>query len=724
MKTIVLLIDSLKGGGAERVTLTLSNVFMEQGYKVSIIMMQDIVAFDVDPRIDLSSLDFDKGMVSALSYKRFAHRLRQRLEAIRAREGEILFVGGSLGLTHRLMHLAKLHEAYYFVHGSTSLAKVGQRSGLKRKIKIEKIRQLYNDKKIICVSQGVKDDILALGIEPESIYVIYNPFNYKEIRRLAEEKIEYVLPKERYIVHVGRFSALKRHDLLLEAFSRLTDRSLLLLLVGQGEEEGAVRALAEVLKIENRVLFAGFQSNPYPIIKNAELLVLSSDHEGLPTVLIEALALETRVVSTDCPSGPHEILWPQLKAYLTKVDDPEALSHAMALALDTPYPFSPTVLEPFDQETVALQYQRLFKSPQKRILLVIDSLRIGGAERVTLTLAQEFVRLGYGVDLITIDAETKLEVDPMVRHISINFKRCIADYVKYGQKLHSKIEVLREENGVDYDLILVHLQKAIRLMRDFKHPHIYFCIHTMVSLSSLSGRTGLRRELKRRRLQKVYKGLDLITVSEGIKKDLLEEIKVDARSIKTIYNPIDREVLFQRVQEPVAERYDGDYVIHVGRLTASKRHDRLLKVYKESNIDAKLLIVGDGEEYENIQNEIRRLGLEKRVEMCGFVSNPYALIKDAKVLLLTSDYEGFAIVLVEALMLGTPVVSSNCPSGPAEIMQGDLQQYLVDMDETEKFSKLLQDVYRDGYEISAVSLERFESRHIASEYLQLLPLKE
>ena len=720
MKSIVLLIDSLKGGGAERVTLTLAQTFIEQNYDVSIVMMQNIVAFEVDSAIDLYSLDFTKGMLSSLSYREYAHKLNHLLEEIEKKRGDTVFIGGSLGLTHRLMHLANLSKAYYFIHGSTSVAKLGQRSGLKRQIKMEKIRKLYHDKKLICVSDGVKEDILQLGITPESIYTIYNPFDYGAIEKMSCIPIDFELPKAPFIVHVGRFSALKRHDLLLTAFSRLKDTSYKLVLVGVGEEEQSVKNLALELGIKDRVVFAGFQSNPYPIIKAASLLVLSSDHEGLPTVIIEALSLHTPVVSTDCPSGPSEIMGYTLRQYLVPVGDSVALSSAMAVALESEYPFNEAVLRPFEKDAVVLNYQRLFKSESKRILLVIDSLRIGGAERVTLTLAKAFVSLGYGVDIIIIDAETKLEVPSSVRLMSINFQRCPASYLKYSTKLQQKIRSLQKENGANYSLILVHLQKAIRLMRTFSHPHIYFCIHTIISLSNLSTREGFRRELKIKRLQKIYNGLNLITVSGGIKKDLLREIDVHPKSIHTIYNPIDRFSLNDSAQEEDAYRYEGDYVVHVGRLTASKRHDRLLQIYKESGIEAKLLIVGDGEQYHEIEQEIKRLGLSDRVRMCGFITNPYALIQNAKVLLLTSDYEGFAIVLVEALMLGTPVISTNCPSGPAEIMKDELKKYLIDSDDISQFSKVLNEVAQTGYTIPNKLLERFESHKIAQDYLSLM----
>lgn len=355
----------------------------------------------------------------------------------------------------------------------------------------------------------------------------------------------------------------------------------------------------------------------------------------------------------------------------------------------------------------------------KRILLVIDSLRIGGAERVTLTLAKQFTAMGHKVDLITVDAEIRLNIPEEVRHFTIDFNRSFCDYTRYSRKLHQMIYKLTEENKAEYDLILVHLQKSVRLMRTFSHPRIYFCVHTIVSRSSLSGRTGFRKVLKKKRLQRIYNGLNIITVSQGIADDLIANVGIKPKSIQCIYNPVDSKELEQKAYEHIGVEIGTPYIIHVGRLTASKRHDLLLEAFKVSGIDAKLIIVGDGKEAASIKAHISALNLENKVIMTGFMDNPYPLIKNARMLVLTSDYEGFAIVLVEALMLGTIVVSSDCPSGPSEILSDDLQEYLVEPDNVDVLAQKIMTVFNKGYTIPKSVLARFESGHIAKQYLAL-----
>jgi glycosyltransferase involved in cell wall biosynthesis len=211
-------------------------------------------------------------------------------------------------------------------------------------------RELYSSRQLVAVSRGVADDLSArLGINAGAPRVIANPFDFAAIRALATEPCP-ARPTGPYILHVGRFAAQKRHDLLLEAFGRF-DRSLHLVLLTPPDTRLAL--LIAQAGLERRVTVADFQANPYPWMAGADLLVLCSDHEGLPNVLIEALACGTRVVSTDCPSGPREILRGELARGLVPCNDAEALTLAMRDALAGPRPAADSVataLAPYDAE--------------------------------------------------------------------------------------------------------------------------------------------------------------------------------------------------------------------------------------------------------------------------------------------------------------------------------------------------------------------------------------
>ncbi len=135
------------------------------------------------------------------------------------------------------------------------------------------------------------------------------------------------------ILTVGSLKDQKNHSLLLRAFARTPGTRSRLMLLGQGENEGILRAVASDLGISDRIIFAGFHRDPSPFYATADLFVLSSDYEGFGNVIVEALACGCPVVSTDCPSGPAEILENGRFGRLVPVGDAEALAVAISEAL-------------------------------------------------------------------------------------------------------------------------------------------------------------------------------------------------------------------------------------------------------------------------------------------------------------------------------------------------------------------------------------------------------
>jgi glycosyltransferase involved in cell wall biosynthesis len=130
--------------------------------------------------------------------------------------------------------------------------------------------------------------------------------------------------------------AVKNHQLLLRAFARLDRPDARLMFVGDGNGREALLSLARELDVAERVIFAGFRSDPTPFYLTADLFVLSSDYEGFGNVIVEAMACGTPVVSTDCPSGPGEILEGGRYGRLVPVGNAPALAHAIKTALEAP----------------------------------------------------------------------------------------------------------------------------------------------------------------------------------------------------------------------------------------------------------------------------------------------------------------------------------------------------------------------------------------------------
>ena len=207
-----------------------------------------------------------------------------------------------------------------------------------------------------------------------------------------------------------------------------------------------------------------------------------------------------------------------------------------------------------------------------------------------------------------------------------------------------------------------------------------------------------------------------------MKTDLLEVVKVKPRSVQTIYNAVD----FSGLKRLASEKHpysNENYIVHVGRLEKIKRHDILLRAYLSAQIPSKLLILGEGPLRTAIEEDVVHLGLTDRVIFTGFLHNPYPIIRDARLCILTSDYEGLPTVLIESLGLGTVVVSTDCPTGPREILVGPLANYLAPVADIDalatKINTALNDQAQHKIDFTKIQLERFNSTQVARRYLAL-----
>lgn len=198
-----------------------------------------------------------------------------------------------------------------------------------RQEKLLKRLEKYN--RLIVISDKMKEE--AIEIYPnleKNIVRLYNSFNIEEIRKKAEEEIE-ELKDKKYILAVGRLEETQKDfTTLIKGYSKVCNEiEEELYIIGEGRHKQQLENLVKELKIENRVRFLGFKSNPYPYMRNASLFIHSSKFEGLPTVMIEALILGKLIIATDCPTGPKEILNNGKNGILTKLGDENNLADAI-----------------------------------------------------------------------------------------------------------------------------------------------------------------------------------------------------------------------------------------------------------------------------------------------------------------------------------------------------------------------------------------------------------
>ncbi|GGY16591.1 glycosyltransferase [Paludibacterium paludis] len=356
------------------------------------------------------------------------------------------------------------------------------------------------------------------------------------------------------------------------------------------------------------------------------------------------------------------------------------------------------------------------------VAFIIDGLAGGGAEKVVLTLAGGMLARGLDVTLISLRAEMAYTLPDGVRFIQLEDR--------YRGPLRRQTEIRRRARALDAavaglpsppQLIISNLPKTDRIVAASSlGTRAWYCLHGAVAKTQLERRSGLARILKKHQLKNTYGNNKLIAVGRGVARDILESGGIQPAKLEIIDNPVDLPTVRQLAMEPCP--MDGErFIVHVGRFHPVKRHDRLLEAFASANYPGKLVLVGKGshEETADLKQRALALGISPRVVLAGFQSNPYPWMRAAEALVLSSDHEGFGLVLVEAMACGTPVVSTRYhPDGPNDILQGELARWIVEPS-CGDLARAIDEVTTVPPAIPEALLRRFSVESIVDRYLAL-----
>ena len=364
---ILFAIDSLTGRGHEKAMINLGEELVRSGHLVTFIIYENIIEFDIDPRINIFALNprIHRGLriFSRLTDYKNVDMFNLLLSKIEAQNGAIDLILSSLPRMDRILSLINDDRIYHIIGNALSVQSGIRKNKWRKKIsRIWHMKRIYDGRKLIGMSRGVGDDLVKyVKVRPALFQAIYNPFNFSQIKVLATQplKLPRNLKSKDYLLHIGAFTLQqKRQDLLIKAFA-LSKLKCKLVLLGKGKDEEKIRSLIKHHKVSDRVLLAGFQKNPFPWIRHARLFVLSSDYEGLPAVLIESLVVGTPALSTDCPSGPSEIFSKSMLDCLVKCGDAEALAAKMKAFYIKPPQIDKKSLKRFEATSIAKEYLKL-----------------------------------------------------------------------------------------------------------------------------------------------------------------------------------------------------------------------------------------------------------------------------------------------------------------------------------------------------------------------------
>lgn len=357
------------------------------------------------------------------------------------------------------------------------------------------------------------------------------------------------------------------------------------------------------------------------------------------------------------------------------------------------------------------------------LAIVVSSLRGGGAEQVALNLAAEFSRRGMRVDLVLVSAEGPLleQVPHGVRIIDLGSSRArgairkLRAYLK-RERPSSVIAVAFQNN----------LLAAIATLGLRKRPRLVLSVHSTAS-RAISGHGFLKRLWLSWGALLFYRRADaVVAVSEGAADDLSLEWGLDRRKITTIYNPVvqkSADNLGQDKADMRALNPNGwPLVVSAGRLTEAKDYPTLLAAAKIvlAKRQVRFLILGEGELRTELEQLLREYDMAEHVSFLGWKSNPYPFYAAADVFVMSSAWEGFGNALVEAMACGTPVISTDCPSGPREILQDGLWGSLVPVGNAEALAAaIIKTIDEGGVDARARAMD-FTVEHAATSYSRLI----
>ncbi|MES3676199.1 glycosyltransferase [Halomonas elongata] len=352
-KRFAFVIEDLYGGGAQKSLLYTADQLRQRGHVVKVFTLRERIEHRLPEGLEVENLAvvsrFTKATSTVLTEKWQASRIRRALVPWRP---DVVISCSCDKITRHL----DLPNLYFWIKSDVS-AKFSDPK--QRERAFDKVRRFYHGRQVIAVSQGVKENLEGVvGLEAEKIVPIYNPYEREPFVAMADEPAP--VPEGDYLLCVAAIEPRKRHDRLLRAYAK-SGITTPLAIMGKGkpEHEQEVRRQIASLGLEDRVVWLGYHHNPYPFIRHAKAMVLTSDAEGLPRVLIESLLLHTPVVSTDCPSGPREILTHELADFLVAPDDEDGLAEALRRMDQAPVTIEPRHYQQFLKETVLPQFEAL-----------------------------------------------------------------------------------------------------------------------------------------------------------------------------------------------------------------------------------------------------------------------------------------------------------------------------------------------------------------------------
>ncbi|RQG96957.1 glycosyltransferase [Natrarchaeobius oligotrophus] len=365
-----------------------------------------------------------------------------------------------------------------------------------------------------------------------------------------------------------------------------------------------------------------------------------------------------------------------------------------------------------------------------KITVLVGTLSIGGAEKVAVNLANGFADRGYETDLVVLKDEGPLasNLDEKVTLNPLYASRVrwsLPSIIRYLNRRRPDvvISVMTVENALTvlsakisrYQPMVIVTEHSVRSDRTWKS--VAFKGDFLLGMATYN------------------KSDEIVAVSDSVARDVLSWSNVSRKDITVIHNPVELASPVNNTDEvscSVTEQHEWfslnePVLLAAGRYTPEKDFSTLIRAFSKvsERIRGRLMILGDGEQRNELETLSKELAVKDRVCLYGFVDDPYPYMKAADLFVLSSRSEGFGNVLVEAMSCGTPVVATKCGSGPVTILDDGTYGPLIPVGNVSQMAKTILETLSDppDSEVLRDRAQDFSVETIVSQYLELIDAK-
>lgn len=536
-----------------------------------------------------------------------------------------------------------------------------------------------------------------------------NKFDFK----MTEEEIRAYrktlgLGEEDFVIlYVAELTKRKNQRMLIKAVKELTEKEqkdIKVILAGTDSRNGYYQKMAKKLGVQENIKFLGYRKDVPQLLKISDLYVSTAKQEGLPVNIMEAMFSGLPIIATNC-RGNRDLIQDGKNGFMIEMKDEKKLIHKIEL-LKTDKQLAVKMKKENDwikqkyvESKIKSQVNAIYHRKMK-VLHVLNSNQYSGAENVVCTIIEnmsdcaEMVYCSPRGNIGKILAKRNIRYRGLEKLTRKNLKKILNEEKPDIIHAHDFRASIISASVIKKEQLISHIHQNPDWMRKC-------CLYSLIYLTSS------------------LKYNHIIVVSKHIQEEYRFHKLIEKKMI-VLENPIDIRKIEELAGTEKSPKYD---MMYLGRLSSEKNpleFIQIVKSVKEKIPKIKVVMVGDGELREECKNKIKALGLEKNIEMKGFLENPYPVLKQSKILCVTSKWEGFGLVVVEAMALRKVVVAKNISTMSEKIDETCGKLYHNKEEASEEIIKLLleENYYSDKQKNIKIEIEDME--HYKRKYCDIL----